>query len=126
MEYKIPDKLSVYTDKNIVPTILRNLISNSIKFTPKNGKIKITSKLKKDNTVEICVKDTGIGMCQKMIDNFFRPDIQTNREGTEGEASSGLGLYLYREFIEMYSVKIWAESNVGRGTAFFFTVPLNK
>jgi len=123
ISYDIPDDLEVFADRNILQTILRNLVSNALKFTPKEGKISISAKTTGDKSVEISIKDTGIGMNSEMVNNLFRLDIRTNRIGTEGEPSTGLGLLLCKEFIEKQGGKIWVESEEGRGTTFYFTIP---
>jgi len=122
--YDIPDNLKVFADSNILQTIIRNLVSNAMKFTPKGGKISVSAKTTGDKGVEISVKDTGIGMKPEMIDNLFRLDVKTNREGTEGEPSSGLGLLLCKEFVEKHGGKIWVESEVGKGSTFHFTLQI--
>ena len=122
----IPDDLKVSADINILQTILRNLISNAVKFTLKGGKVTLSAKTTSNNYVEISIKDTGIGMSQAMIDNLFRLDIQTNRVGTEGEISSGLGLILCKEFIEKHGGQIYIESEVGKGSIFTFTIPASS
>jgi len=119
----IEDGVEVYADKNMLQTVIRNLVSNAIKFTPKGGKISINAKVGEDKTAEISVKDSGIGMNQTMVANLFRLDVRTNRPGTEGEASTGLGLILCKDFIEKQGGKIWVESEEGKGSVFYFTVP---
>jgi PAS domain S-box-containing protein len=121
--YNIPHELTVFTDGNILQTILRNLVSNSIKFTPIGGKITISAKTADNKNTEISVKDTGIGMSPAMVNNLFRMDVRTNRIGTEGEPSSGLGLLLCKESIEKLGGKIWVESEEGKGTTFYFIIP---
>ena len=121
--YVIPDNTEVFADSNMLQTIIRNLISNAVKFTPKGGKVNLSAKATNEKTIEISIKDSGIGMNQKLINNLFRLDIKTNRTGTEGEPSSGLGLLLCKEFIEKHGGKIWVESEVGIGSAFYFTLP---
>ena len=123
ISYNMPEDLTVYADSNILQTVIRNLASNAVKFTPKEGKITISAKETDDKNVEISVKDTGIGMSQTMIDNLFLIDVQTNRKGTEGEPSTGLGLLLCKEFIEKHGGKLRVESEVGKGSVFSFTIP---
>lgn len=115
--------IKVFADSNALQTIIRNLVSNAMKFTPSNGKISVSDKIASDKSVEISVKDTGIGMSAELVDNLFRPDVQTSRKGTDGEPSSGLGLMLCKEFIEKQGGKIWVESEVGKGSTFYFTIP---
>jgi len=120
---EIPDWLEVFADKNMLQTVIRNLVSNAVKFTPKGGKVSIMAKDSSGGNVEIVVSDTGIGMNPEMIDNLFRLDVQTNRKGTEDEPSSGLGLLLCKEFIEKHSGKLWVESEEGKGSTFYFCIP---
>ncbi|HET9569861.1 MAG TPA: HAMP domain-containing sensor histidine kinase [Bacteroidales bacterium] len=118
----IPKDLNVYTDKNMLQTVLRNFVSNAVKFTPKKGKINVSAIALDNRFVEVTVEDTGIGMSAEMVENLFRPDFQMNRVGTEGEPSTGLGLLLCKEFIEKQHGKIWVESEVGKGSTFHFTL----
>lgn len=118
----IPEDLMVFTDSNILQTILRNLISNALKFTPAKGKISISARSINDNNVEVAIKDSGIGMNSEIMDNLFSPAAKTNRSGTEGESSTGLGLIICKDFIEKQGGKIWVESEEGKGSTFYFTV----
>ncbi|MCX6276764.1 MAG: PAS domain S-box protein [Bacteroidetes bacterium] len=122
----IPDDLMVFTDRNILQTVIRNLVSNAVKFTPKGGKIWLFSKATDDKNILFSIKDSGIGMSPEMVDNLFRLDLQTNRKGTEGEPTTGLGLIICKDFIEKHGGKIFAESEVGKGSTFFFTLPVKN
>ncbi len=102
---------------------MRNLLSNSLKFTPAGGQVNVTAKLEEDNWIEVSIQDSGIGMTQEYMDNLFRIDVDTKRQGTQGEQSTGLGLLLCKEFVEMHKGRIWVESEVGIGSTFYFTVP---
>ena len=124
--YDIPADIKVLADSNMLQSVIRNLVSNAIKFTAKNGKISLSSKVTDNNTVEISIKDSGIGMNGEMVDNLFRVDVRTNRKGTEGELSTGLGLLLCKEFIEKNGGKIRVESEEGKGSVFYFTIPFNS
>jgi signal transduction histidine kinase len=73
--------------------------------------------------IEISVRDTGIGMNKNMIANLFNLNVNTKREGTEGEYSTGMGLILCKDFIKMNGGELWVESEEGKGTTFYFTVP---
>ncbi len=119
----VPNDLTAFADSNMLQFVLRNLISNAVKFTRNGGEIKISARANDDNSVEFSIKDTGIGMNSTMVDHLFRLDNQTNRKGTEGEPSSGLGLTLCKEFVEKLGGKIWVKSEVGKGSVFYFTVP---
>jgi len=103
--------------------ILRNLASNSIKFTPKEGKIVIAAKPLDNDWVEISVKDSGIGMKEEMVGNLFQVVINTTRKGTNNEPSTGLGLIICKEFVEKHGGKLRVESEEGKGSAFNFTLP---
>ena len=121
----IRDRCFAYADKNMVDTILRNLLTNAIKFTPENGNI-IVSTFNHHDHVEIAVRDTGVGIGKEDIEYIFRIDRKTTTLGTDKEKGSGLGLILCKEFIEKHGGKIWAESELGRGSTFKFTIPLSN
>lgn len=123
--HDIPDDLTVFTDCNMLQSVIRNLVSNAVKFTLKGGKISISAKATDNKSVEVSIRDSGIGMSSKMIEDLFRIDVETNRKGTEGELSSGLGLLLCKEFIEETGGNIWVESEEGNGTTVYFTIPCN-
>lgn len=122
---EIPENISVKADKNMLQTILRNLLSNAVKFTKKGGKVQIASKAINDTLIEISIQDSGIGMNQYLMDNLFRLDIQTNKKGTDGEPSTGLGLLLCKEFIEKHGGIIRVQSKENQGSIFYFTIPLS-
>ncbi len=115
----------IFADTNILQAVIRNIISNAVKFTPKNGEMHIQSIEEKDK-VTISVKDSGIGMTPKMLKNLFRLDVQTNRKGTDNEPSTGLGLILCKEFIEKHGGSIWVESEENKGSTFSFSFPKMK
>lgn len=120
----IPLTLLVQADLNFLQTIIRNLVSNALKFTPQGGKIMITANNIDNQVVSVCVRDTGIGMSQQMIESLFRLDTDNRRPGTADEPSTGLGLILVKEFIEKNGGTIRVESEVDKGSAFYFTLPL--
>jgi signal transduction histidine kinase len=117
---------NVIADVSMINTVIRNLISNAIKFTPRGGRVEIgiTKSLGLFNFDENClfVKDNGIGMSQDTLYKLFRIDTKISRPGTENEPSTGLGLILCKEFIDTHSGKIWAESIENVGTTFFIKV----
>lgn len=123
--YDIPDDIEVFADNRMLQTVIRNLVSNAVKFTPKAGNVSLSAKATDDKSIEISIKDSGIGMSSAIIDKLFQLDIQINRKGTEGEPSTGLGLLLCKEFIEKLGGKIWVESEEGKGSVFYFTIPCN-
>jgi len=112
----------VFADVNMFGGILRNLGSNAVKFTPKGGSITIMAKPADSKFVEISVRDSDIGMNHHLLANLFRLDEQTNRKGTEGEPSAGLGLIICKEFVEKHGGKLWVESEEGKGSTFYFTL----
>jgi len=118
----IPEVIDILADRHMFDTIIRNLISNSIKFTPVGGKVTFTAGYIEDHIVEIKIIDSGIGMTPELKDKLFLLNEKTSRKGTEGESSTGLGLLLCKEFIEKHNGKIWVESEVGKGSTFSFTI----
>jgi len=122
INYFSSDDVEVYADENMLKTVLRNLISNAIKFTNVGGNIKIYAFLKQDH-VEITISDNGIGMNEKKRKSLF--DISTKTTlGTANENGSGLGLVLCKEFVMKNKGEIWVESEEGKGSSFKFTLPL--
>jgi PAS domain S-box-containing protein len=117
--------LSVIADQDMLNSIVRNLVLNSVKFTKEGGTISI--EVKKDNSGNtlFSVHDNGIGIDAERIKQLFRLDTKVSRPGTNGEPSSGLGLILCKEFIERHGGVIWVESEVGKGSTFSFTIPAN-
>ena len=118
----IPEVIDVLADSHMFDTVIRNLISNAIKFTPVGGKVTLTAGYIEDHTVEIKISDSGIGMTPELKDKLFLLNEKTSRKGTEGEPSTGLGLLLCKEFIEKHNGKIRVESEVGKGSTFSFTI----
>ncbi len=121
--FNLPEGSTVFADEYMFSSILRNLTSNSIKFTPKGGAISLSAKSSENDAVEFAIRDNGIGMEEKMVKKLFCLDEYTNRQGTEGEPSTGLGLVLCKEFVEKHGGKIWVESEEEKGSTFYFTIP---
>ncbi|MGL6068922.1 MAG: GAF domain-containing sensor histidine kinase, partial [Sediminibacterium sp.] len=111
----------VWADENMLKFIIRNLMSNAIKFT-ENGAVSIASSGEKTRT-RILIKDTGIGMNEEIRSNLFKANRSSSRKGTKKEEGSGLGLILSKEFAENLGSDIQVESEVGKGSIFSFTVP---
>lgn len=128
---EIHDRTFVYCDKNMLNTILRNLISNAIKFSKPGGSIKIrTVQFSESDRIPkgfigVAVADEGIGIAPTDLGSLFKIDSGFHRKGTSNESGTGLGLVLCKEFIETYGGTIWAESDPGNGSTFIFTVPLS-
>lgn len=119
------DEIKVYADENMLRTVLRNLISNAIKFTKPGGNINIYV-ISKHNQVEISISDNGVGINDQTLNNLFDISTTTTSYDTANEKGSGLGLVLCKEFVEKLGGNIWAESEVGKGSDFKFTLPLCK
>lgn len=122
IHYDIPENQVVFADDNMLGSIIRNLVSNAVKFTPSEGQVTIASKQDSAGWVEIFVKDTGIGMTKEIKEGLFNVGVNSNRRGTNNEPSTGLGLILCKEFVEKHGGRIWADSEEGKGSTFYFTV----
>ena len=110
-------------DRNMLATVLRNLISNSIKFTNTGGVIEVAYAVDGDKLI-VSVKDDGIGISEKNISKLFNSETHFSTRGTNSESGSGLGLILCKDFIEKHGGNIWAESEYGKGSCFYFSLPL--
>jgi two-component system sensor histidine kinase/response regulator len=117
------DEIEVYADENMLKIILRNLISNAIKFTKSGGNLNIVV-ISDKNQVVISISDNGIGINEEKLKTLFNIASNTTSLGTANEKGSGLGLVLCKEFVEKQGGKIWVESEVGKGSDFKFTLPL--
>ncbi len=124
LEVDIPTDISVYADVRMVNGIIRNLVSNALKYTHKGGTISVKGTKAPGGSAEISVTDTGIGMDEKVLQSLFQIGNIRNRKGTQGEESSGLGLLLVKDFIEMNGGSLRIESTVGSGSVFTFDLPL--
>lgn len=122
LSYTIDRDICVWADPDMTDTVLRNLISNAVKFTDSGGRITVSARSFNEE-VEISVSDTGIGIGEENLPKLFRIDQVLKKEGTAGERGTGLGLILCREFVEKNKGKISAESELGKGTTFRFTLP---
>lgn len=109
----------------MVSTILRNLMSNAIKYTSEEGSVTIFTKQVAD-IVEISVSDTGNGMDAEILTSLFSLEDKKSKKGTKGEKGTGLGLNLCKEFINIHKQKIWAVSEKGKGSTFTFTLAVCK
>lgn len=114
--------LIVLADINMLRTVLRNLISNAIKFVHSNGQITINAKTA-DPDVIITVSDNGVGLSRDDIAKLWQISELHTTPGTKGEKGTGLGLMLCKEFINKHGGKIWVESEAGKGSDFIFSIP---
>jgi len=119
----LSNNIDIYTDEEMLKTILRNLLSNAIKFTDTGGKIEVYA-IKKQDYIEITVSDNGVGMDAETSSKLFNLETNVTKKGTAGEKGTGLGLILCKEFVEKHGGKIWCESEAGKGSTFKFTLPV--
>ncbi|MBU8891255.1 MAG: hypothetical protein KOO66_00640 [Bacteroidales bacterium] len=121
---KAEEKTMVYADENMITTVIRNLLSNAIKFSHPGEPISIRCN-QKDNFVEISIIDNGVGINKTDQEKLFKIDQQVTTQGTSEEKGSGLGLILCKEFIAKNNGKIWVESELNKGSAFIFSLPVH-
>lgn len=114
----------IYADKNMLKTILRNLVSNSIKFTDEQGQIEIYTEIKEDKVITT-ISDNGVGMETDIKNKLFNIQNKITTKGTANENGTGLGLLICKEFVEKHNGDIWVESEMGKGSEFKFSIPLN-
>lgn len=119
---KIPASVKVFGDKDMINAILRNLISNAVKFTHPGGMIQISAEQQPDDWM-ISVNDNGVGIRKNDIEKLFKMEETHSTYGTQNEVGTGLGLLLAKEFVTKHGGKIWVESEAGKGSTFFFTIP---
>ena len=117
------NNLMAYVDKNMLSIILRNLISNAIKYSYLNGKIEIKCSVEA-NDIKICVSDIGIGIPKERFKRLFNYEHHHKTLGTIGEKGTGLGLILSENFVKKHNGIIWVESEIGKGSSFIFTLPI--
>lgn len=146
LQNEVPVEIRVYADEHMLDTVLRNLINNALKFTPKEGQVTIKAEIRmKDENKEIkkelypssftqsvqpsvvvSVVDTGVGMSEENLSKLFKIGLHYSTTGTAREKGTGLGLLLCKEMVEKNGGQIWVESLIGQGTTVNFTVPLDR
>lgn len=119
---RIPNKIVAECDENLIAFVLRNLISNAIKFTPRGGRVLIKGE-EFGQHIKITVSDSGIGIRQEDLNKLFKIDIHYTTSGTEKEQGTGLGLILCKEFIDLHSGSITVDSEYGKGSDFHIILP---
>lgn len=122
LDTNIEKEVEIYADKNMLDTVLRNIVSNAIKFTEKGGEIKIQGKQANEVTT-ILVRDNGVGISKADLDVLFDMNKKKSSQGTQNEQGSGLGLILCKEFIERHGGELTMESELGVGSTVSFTIP---
>lgn len=120
---EVEKSVFIYADKDMINTVLRNLVSNAVKFTKPKGSV-IVNADSKDGTVTIRVEDTGVGMSGENVDKLFNLEELHSTKGTKGEKGTGLGLILCKEFLDKSGSKIEVESVIGKGSVFKFELPV--
>ncbi len=115
-------ELLVFTDHNLLSTVVRNLLMNSIKFTPEYGLIHLYADYSEGNT-KIAIRDNGIGMDGLTLKNIFAMNKRSRGVGTNGEKGTGIGLIMCKDFVQKLGGKIWAESEPRKGAAFYIVLP---
>ncbi|SNZ01286.1 hybrid sensor histidine kinase/response regulator [Flagellimonas pacifica] len=123
MQNNVPEGLFAFADNNMIKTVLRNIMSNAIKFTPVEGVIKVNGKLKKDNLV-IEIEDNGNGIPKEDIKKILNPNEHFSKLGTEKEPGTGLGLILCQNFVTKNGGELKIRSKVGEGSTFYFDLPV--
>lgn len=121
----IPSNLEVFADPNMVSTLIRNLVSNAIKYNREDGSVNISAH-KSESMLIVSVEDTGLGIRPQQLDKLFKIESAESTPGTANEQGTGLGLLLCKEFVEIHKGRIWVESEEGKGSVFHFTIPLSK
>ena len=128
INYFAEKDVELFADPNLIKTVVRNLLSNAIKFTMPGGRIEINAEIihSSDNDSEVLVSfiDSGLGMDAQKLEQLFKIEHNVSTPGTNKESGTGLGLILFKEFVEKHDGKIWVESQLGVGSSFFFTLPL--
>ena len=118
----VPEDTEAWCDEVSINTVIRNIISNSIKFTPNNGKITVTA-IQTDETVEICITDTGVGMSEDALKIIFEENQHFTSSGTDNESGTGLGLMLVKDFINKNNGRLSVESKLNIGTSLTISLP---
>ncbi len=119
---ELTENTLTWSDSNQIDIVVRNLISNALKFTPQNGMITISAR-ERGNLWEVSIKDTGVGMDKITVKNLFEKNSNITTYGTDNEKGTGLGLSLCKEMVEKNGGSIWVESALRKGSCFFFTLP---
>jgi signal transduction histidine kinase len=123
---EVPDDLPLITaDERKVKQVVFNLLSNAVKFTPDNGRVGVRARLA-DGALEVCVWDTGIGIAREDHDKIFGEFEQSESALTRQYEGTGLGLALVKRFVEQHQGRVWVISDLGQGSAFYFTLPLRQ
>lgn len=127
LKYEGLDVIKGYFDPELISLVIRNLVSNALKFTPHNGAVRISAQkilIENKSRLLIQVTDTGTGMSAEIIDSLMNKNIHYTTYGTDNEKGSGLGFQLCKEFVKLSEGQIWIESKPGEGSTFFISLPV--
>lgn len=122
---EIEENCSVFADEKMLLSILQNIVSNAIKHSHKGGEITLSAK-QSDDMMIVAIKDSGKGMSKEIMDKLFAPQVKALSKAVEENKGAGIGLLLVKGFLEKNNGKIWVESEEGKGSSFYFTLPINK
>ena len=125
LHHEIEVNTSVFADGKMLISIIQNIVSNAIKHTKKGGAITVSAK-SKDDKIIVQVKDTGVGMTEEIMEKLFTPQMKTLSQTRKKNKGAGIGLLLVKGFLEKNGGEIWVESIEGKGTSFYFTLPIEK
>lgn len=122
---EVKGELQATLDKNMISSVVQNLVTNAIKFTPKGGEVNV-SVFQENGTLNFSVSDTGVGMTEEQLQKLFKLDKASSSRGTDEETGTGLGLIISKEFVEKHNGQIAVESELGKGSKFSFALPMNS
>jgi signal transduction histidine kinase len=122
INYSAQDETNIFADIDMIKTVLRNLVSNAIKYTNIGGAININAEENSEN-ITISVSDNGVGIAPGDLTKLFNISEVLSTKGTANEKGTGLGLLLCKELVEKHGGKIWVDSEVGKGSDFKFSIP---
>jgi len=117
------EEINLMIDPRLISVVIQNLLTNAIKFTGQNGKVTVSCIRTAENLI-VSVSDNGVGIAEENIKKIFRHDVQFSSRGTDNETGTGLGLMISKDFVERHGGKIWLESELNKGSVFFFSLPL--
>jgi signal transduction histidine kinase len=126
LENQVDEDLYIHADVLMFRSILQNLVTNAIKYTPAGGASVVVTAVMKNGMIELCIRDYGIGMSAQTREMLFGEVNTASLLGTSKEKGTGLGLLLVKDFVAMHGGTIWIESELNKGTCFLFTMPKNK
>ena len=124
LESRFEDELpETLLDEDKIGEVLDNFLTNAIKYTPSGGKVLLSAGIT-DHSIKVCVQDSGVGIKEKELNKLFKKFSRTSARPTGGETSTGLGLAIAKKIIDLHKGEIWAESEYGKGSKFYFTIPM--